>query len=132
MIQKLNNSLGVVIDKDDFLQKHKRLFLLSKIATISPIVLFVLLTVIFQDWRFLFCILFSYYGGILSEFGKYPLLIAITIFILYSMLFGFIWNNYLSLFFFSYLYGHIVFSSGTRFRRKLENKKFVLTNSYQL
>ena len=127
MIQKLNNSLEVTTNKEDILNRHKRLFLFSKISTISRIILFVLLTIYFKDWRFIFCILFSYYGGIFSEFGKFPLLITLSLAILYSFLFGFVWNSYFSLFFFSYLYGYILFSFGTSFRRKLENKKFTIS-----
>jgi|ERR1035437_1610058 hypothetical protein len=112
---------------DEFLSNHRRAKFFSKISTISPIIIFPLLSLYFQDWWLLFGILFSYMGGLLSIKSIW-LIIIIVLTIVYSLISGFVLNSYINILFLCYLYGHITFSLGNYFLNKFENTKSDIEN----
>jgi hypothetical protein len=51
---------------NEFLSNHRNVIIFSRISTISPLIIFPLLSFYFHDWWFLLGILFSYIGGFFS------------------------------------------------------------------
>src|ERR1035437_2489873 len=112
---------------DEFVSNYRRAKIFSKISITSPIIIFPLVSLYFQDWWLLLGILFSYIGGELSSKTIW-LIIVIVLTIVYSLISGFVLNSYINIFFLCYLYGHIAFSLGNYFLNKFENTKSDIEN----
>jgi hypothetical protein len=108
---------------NEFLSNLNKAMIFSKISTTSPIIIFPLLSLYFHNWWFLFGILFSYLGGLLSEIKRIWILIVIIYIIFYALKFSFMENMYVNIFFLCYLYGHIIFSLGTYFIKSFDKTK---------
>jgi len=107
---------------NEFLSNHIKAKIFSKISTTSPVIIFPLLSFYFHDWWILLGILFAYAGGLLS-IKRIWILIAVSLTIIYSLIFGFALNSYENIYFICYLYGHITFSIGAYFINKYEKTK---------
>jgi hypothetical protein len=111
---------------NEFLSNHKNILISNRISTLSPFIIFPVISFCFHDWWLLLGILFSNIGGMLS-IANIWIVIALIITIAYSLIFGFVWNSYANIFFLCYTYGHITFSISRYFINKLEETKSKIT-----
>lgn len=107
---------------NEFLFNHRMAIIFSRIATISPFILFPFLSFYFQNWWLLFGILIANIGGMLS-INRIWIILSIIILITYTLIYGFIWNNYVNVYFSHYLFGHITFYFSNYYQKKLEKTK---------
>jgi hypothetical protein len=115
---------------NEFLSNHRNAVMFSRISTISPLIIFPSLSFYFHDWWLLLGILFSHIGGFLS-IKQLWIIIVLILTISYSLIFGFVSNSYVNIFFLCYTYGHITFSLGRYFENKLEETKSKIKNQVE-
>jgi hypothetical protein len=107
---------------NEFLKNHSKQILFSKISTISPMIIFPLLSFYFQNWWLLLGILFWNLGGFLSM-NNIPLAIALILTISYNAIFGFALTSYVNIFFCCFVLGFIAFTVSSYQMLKFEKTK---------
>ena len=112
---------------NEFLSNRRNAIISSRISTMSPLIIFPLMSYYFHDWWLLLGIVFSMVGGFFS-IKPIWIIIALVLTISYSLKFGFVWNSYANIFFLCYTYGHITFSIGRYFDNKFEETKSKMGN----
>jgi|ERR1035438_4621418 hypothetical protein len=107
---------------NEFLLAHRNVIISTRISTLSPLIIYPLLSLYFHDWLLLLGIVFSHLGGLLS-IKKIWIIVAMVITISNSLIYGFIFDSYVNIFFLCYTYGHITFSIGRFYLKKFEDTK---------
>ncbi len=104
--------------EQEFMFNNYLSMIFNKLSGISPYIIFPILSLYFHNWWLLLGILFSIIGRVLSV-KLIWILIALVLTITYSLIFGFVLDSYVNIFFLCYSYGHITSSLDRYFEQKL-------------